>query len=247
MTNMGMNDFIQFFRGMGSKKIGSNVLAGHGHSTPQSISFLRQLEKEVRKKDDLASPLNQLEVVVFDMETTGFFPEKGDEIISIGAVKMKGSEIQLQDTFYSLIRSKNPIPSEITTLTNIHDNDLLTAPDIAEVLMKFFRFTTSRILVAHHSKHEQSFMQKATWDHMRTRFQHRVIDTSFLTRIFAPSSGSQPLEEICIDCGIEIKNRHNALGDALMTAELWGHYLKKVEAEGFTNLGEVYEHLAKLR
>ncbi|MBY0098918.1 exonuclease domain-containing protein [Mesobacillus maritimus] len=244
---MGMNDFIQFFRGMGTKKIGSNVLAGHGHSNAQSISFLRQLEKEVRKKDDLSSPLNLLEVVVFDIETTGFFPEKGDEIISIGAVKMKGSEVLTQETYYSLIRSKKPVPPEITSLTNIHDDDLRSAPEIAEVLMSFLRFTSTRILIAHHSKHEQSFMQKATWEHTRTKFQHRIIDTSFLTRIFDPSSGSQPLEKICLDCGIEIKDRHNALGDALMTAELWGHYLKKAEAEGFTTLGEVYEYLAKIR
>lgn len=244
---MGMNDFIQFFRGMGTKKIGSNVLAGHRDSTAQSISFLRQLEKEVRQKDDLSFPLNQLEVVVFDIETTGFFPDRGDEIISIGAVKMKGSDILPQETFYSLIRSNNPIPHDITTLTSIHDEDLQSAPEIADVLMKFFRFTTSRILIAHHSKHEQSFMQKAVWDHTRTKLQHRIIDTSFLTRLFDPSSGSQPLEKVCIDCGIEIKNRHNALGDALMTAELWGHYLQKAEKEGFTTLGEVYEHLAKLR
>jgi DNA polymerase III subunit epsilon len=244
---MGMNDFIQFFRGMGTKKIGSNVLAGHGHSTAQSISFLRQLEKEVRKKDDLSTPLNQLEVVVFDIETTGFFPERGDEIISIGAVKMKGIEVSQQETFYSLVRSNHPLPPEITTLTNLHDEDLQTAPEIAEVLMKFFRFTSSRILIAHHSKHEQSFMQKATWDHTRTKFQHRIIDTSFLTRIFDPTSGAQPLEKMCMDCDIEIKNRHHALGDALMTAELWGHYLKKAEAGGFTTLGDVYEHLAKLR
>lgn len=243
---MGMNDFIQFFRGMGTKKIGSNVLAGHGHSNAQSISFLRQLEKEVRKKADLSTPLDQLEVVVFDIETTGFFPEKGDEIISIGAVKMKGSEIHNDDTFYSLIRTKQPLPPEIVKLTNIQDHDLREAPEPTEVLMKFFRFTSSRILIAHHAKHEQSFMQKATWDLMRAKFQHRIIDTSFLTRIFDSTSGSQPLEKICSESGIEIKNRHNALGDALMTAELWGHYLKKAQADGFDTLGEVYEHLAKL-
>lgn len=243
---MGMNDFIQFFRGMGTKKIGSNVLAGHGHFNAQSISFLRQLEKEVRKKDDLSTPLNQLEVVVFDIETTGFYPEKGDEIISIGAVKMKGSEVLSQDTFYSLIRTKQPLPPEIVKLTNIDDDQLRTAPETTEVLIKFFRYTSSRILIAHHAKHEQSFMQKVTWDLMRTKFQHRIIDTSFLTRIFDPASGSQPLEKICTECGIEIKDRHHALGDALMTAELWGHYLKRAQAEGFSTLGEVYGHLAKL-
>lgn len=243
---MGMNDFIQYFRGMRTKKIDSNVLAGHGQTNAQSISFLRQLEKEVRKKNDLATPLTKLEVVVFDIETTGFHPEKGDEIISIGAVKMKGMELQEQETFYSLIQTHSPLSPQITALTNIHEEELRTAPKASDVLMKFFHFTSSRILIAHHSKHEQRFMQKLTWDLTRTKFQHRIIDTSFLTRIVDPTSGSQPLEKICAECGIEINDRHHALGDALMTAKLWGHHIKKAQEVGFNTLGEVYEHLAKL-
>jgi DNA polymerase-3 subunit epsilon len=244
---MGMNDFIRFFRNKGSK-LGSNVLAGiHGQQTAQSISFLRQLEKEMAKNNDLACPLNKLEVVVFDIETTGFSPDKGDCIISIGGVKMRGSEILEQETFYSLIRTGSPLPPEISALTNISDDELSLAPEATDVLMEFFKFISSQVLVAHHAKHEQSFMQKMTWDLTRTRFQHRILDTSFLTRLFDRTSGSQPLEKLCGQCSIPIQNRHNALGDALMTARLWSHYIQKAQAAGYENLQEVYAHLAKLR
>ena len=243
---MGMNDFMQFFRGMGGK-IGSNVLAGvHGQTSPQNISFLRQLEKELRQKDDLSCPLDKLEVVVFDIETTGFSPEK-DKIISIGAVKMKGSELSTQHTFYSLIRSDLPLPPEISALTNIHNDELRVAPEASDVLIQFFKFISSRILIAHHSMHELNFMQKLTREISRTRFQHRIIDTSFLTRLFDTSTESRPLEKICLECGVEVQNRHNALGDALMTAEIWSYYIKQAQTAGFNTLQEVYEHLAKQR
>ena len=247
MRTMGMNDFIQFFRGMGGK-ISSNVLAGvQGQTSPQNISFLRQLEKEARHNNDLTCPLAQLDVVVFDIETTGFFPDKGDQIISIGAVKMRGCEIKNEETFYSLIKTDTPLSDEISSLTNITDDHLKAAPESSEVLLKFLQFVSTKSLVAHHSKHEQSFMQKLTWDITRKKFQHRILDTSFLTQLFNPIDSSYALEDLCAGCGIEIKNRHHALGDAILTAHLWSYYLKKAQEAGFKNLSEIYNHIAKLR
>lgn len=244
---MGMNDFIEFFRGM-SGKISSNVLAGvQGQASPQNISFMRQLEKEARKKDDLNCPLDQLDVVVFDIETTGFFPDKGDQMISIGAVKMHGCEILTEESFYSLIKTDIPLSPEITSLTNITDEELQAAPESSDVLMNFFKFISTKSLVAHHSQHEQSFMHKLTWDVTRTKFQHRILDTSFLTQLFNPASSSNALEDLCAGCGIEIKNRHHALGDAFMTAHLWGYYLSKAQEAGFKNLSEIYNHIARYR
>lgn len=244
---MGMNDFIHFFRGMGGR-ISSNILAGmQGQTSAQSISFLRQLEKEVRQKDDLSCPLSELEVVVFDIETTGFYPDKGDKIISIGAVKMKGASFCEEDTFYSLIKNDIPLLPEITALTNITDEQLQDSPEAQEVLIRFYQYISSRILIAHHSKHEIAFMQKITWDLMKTRFQHRIIDTSFLTNLFNPSSKTQPLEVLCEECGIEVRDRHHALADAIMTGHLWGHYLQMAMDAGYRNLEDVYREIAKQR
>lgn len=244
---MGMNDFIQFFRGMGGK-ISSNVLAGvQGQTSPQNISFIRQLEKEARQNNDLSCPLDQLDVVVFDIETTGFFPDKGDQMISIGAVKMHGSNLLSEETFYSLIKTDVNLTPEISSLTSISNEDLQSAPEQSEVLLKFFKFVSTQSLVAHHSQHELSFMQKLTWDVTRTKFQHRILDTSFLTQLFNPASSSNTLEDLCKGCNIEIKNRHHALGDALMTAHLWGYYLQKAQEAGFKNLSEIYSAIAKFR
>lgn len=191
------------------------------------MSFLRQLQKEMKEGNSLDCPLEELPVVVFDLETTGFYPEKGDRIISIGAVKVIGSSILDGEVFYSLINPEIPVPTDILRLTSITDEDLMTAPQTTEVLLKFLNFIGSSVLIAHHAKHEQAFMKKFTSSHLRFNFEHRVIDTSFLIRLFKPVVTSLPLEQICLECGIEVENRHHALADAKMTANLWTFYIKK--------------------
>lgn len=244
---MGMNDFIQFFKGM-SARVSSNIYAGiNGQSSPQHISFLRKLQKDIKEKNSLDAPLETLKIVVFDIETTGFFPEKGDQVISIGAVKMRGTAIEDGESasLYSLINIGQPLPSEISALTNITDEDLAGAPNASDVLLDFYRFSQDRILVAHHANHERAFMKKMTWDELGIRFEHRLIDTSFLMRLRHPKTEPQSLEEVCLQCGVEIKDRHHALADAKMAAQIWGYYLNEAQQIGMSNLREVYEQLSR--
>ncbi|WP_102262808.1 exonuclease domain-containing protein [Mesobacillus jeotgali] len=244
---MGMNDMIRFFRQM-TGKLGSNIYAGMPtHTNPQQMSFLRHLQKEIKEGNSLDCPLEELPVIVFDLETTGFYPDKGDRIISIGAVKVIGSTILEQEVFYSLINPEISVPIDVLELTSITEEELLTAPQTSQVLMEFLNFIGSSVLVAHHAKHEQAFMRKFTSSHLRLNFEHRVIDTSFLVRIFQPVVNSLPLEQICLECGIEVKNRHHALADAKMAAKLWAFYIKKAQEQGYQNLREVYEYLSLKR
>ncbi|MGJ7911835.1 exonuclease domain-containing protein [Neobacillus sp. LXY-1] len=233
-----MNQMIQFFK---------QIYAGvQGQNTPQHISYIRHLQREMQKNLYLDTPLQELKAVVFDIETTGFYPEQGDQVLSIGAVKMSGSSILSSDTFYSLIRTDQLLSPEISSLTNIREEHLQSAPEGKDVLIQFFKFVGNQILIAHHSKHEQAFMKKLTKELIKTRFEHRIIDTSFLIRLSNPSLFSLELEEVCRNCMIDIKDRHHALGDAIMTAKVWSYYLKEAEMKGFVNLRAVYEHLSKI-
>ncbi|MEH7095429.1 exonuclease domain-containing protein [Neobacillus vireti] len=243
---MRINNMIQFFRQL-SGRANSNLFASlPNQSSLQQMAFLREIQREMKEKNSLDVPLKELRVVVFDLETTGFYPEKGDQIISIGAVKMTGDQLKEQDTFYTLVKSDFQLSNEISALTNIYDEDLSTAPIAQEALMQFYQFIKSDLLVAHHASHEQAFMKKITSDVLRTRFDHRIVDTSFLIRLSNPNMKSAPLEEVCEICGIEIENRHHALSDAIMTAKVWRYYLRLAEEKGFHYLRQVYEYLAKI-
>ncbi len=243
---MGYEPIIRFMKQLQGKMRSSLYAPLLPQTNPQHFAFLRQLQKELKAEEGLMIPLKELIVVVFDLETTGFFPEQGDQILSIGAVKVRGEEVLEGQTFYSLVRCERDLPITIKELTGITEKDVWGAPVIAEVLVQFFGFTRNHILVAHHSNHEKKFMQHATRQVFGSTFQHRVIDTSFLMRVAEPNQVFVRLEDCCSRCGIAIENRHHALGDAKLAARLWSVYLKKIRGLGYKTLQDVYEHLAKL-
>jgi len=238
---------VQFVKQL-SGRINSNIYSSLSSQTdPASIAFLRQLQREMKKENVLDVPFSELRVVVFDIETTGFSPERGDRILSIGAVKMVGDQVLENETFYSLINSEGEIPENIIELTGIKEEDLLGAPPIEKVLKDFYQFVKNDTLVAHHASHEKAFMNHVTWSILRANFQHRIIDTSFLLKIVEPEIKLITLGECCEHYGIAIAHRHHALYDALATAELWGENIRLIQKQGYSDLNDVYTHLAKIK
>ncbi|MDC3417137.1 exonuclease domain-containing protein [Aquibacillus salsiterrae] len=243
---MVMNQMFQLMKQLSGKWNSSSYAAMDG-ADPQKIAYMRQLQRELKNKDVLSIPFNQLKVVVFDVETTGFFPYKGDSILSIGAVRMLGDQVLEGETFYSPIFHEEGPSQEIEKLTGITREIVQAAPPLSAVLRDFYQFTKTDTLVAHHASHEKQFMQHATWASLKTNFQHRIIDTSFLTKIVEPEKRLVTLDECCEHYGIEIDQRHHALSDAIATARLWSESVRAVQAMGFTNLKEVYTHIATLK
>ena len=237
---MAFEPFYQFMRGIQGKVFGAPV------QNAQQIAQMRQMQRELNSEESLKIPLSKLSVVVFDLETTGFFPDQGDEIISIGAIKVVGSQIQESEVFYSLVQCKKALPENIEQLTGISSEQLSHAPSITEVLVQFLKFVKDDALVAHHANHERSFLQNASRKLFRTPFIHRVVDTSFLFRVSDPTIKLTRLEEYCEHHGIEVVDRHHALGDARLTAKLWCIYSNYLQEAGFRTLKDVYERMARL-
>lgn len=241
---MAFEPFMQILRGMQGRR--SGVGLGQVQNF-QQMAFLRDLQKDIDQEDALSIPLKDLRVVVFDIETTGFFPEKGDGIISIGAIKMYGATIAEEEVFYSLANYEKEIPKEIEALTGITNEAVKQARPLAEVLVDFFRFIQDSTLVAHHANHERNFMQHVSTKLFRTPFKHRIVDTSFLYKVAEPHMQQQiTLEDLCTHNGIPITDRHHALGDAKMTAKLWGIYVDKARALGCDTLNDVYNRFSRM-
>ncbi len=244
---MGINNMVQFVKQL-SGRLNPNMYTSIANQTDAaSIAFLRRMQRELKREYVLDIPISELKVIAFDLETTGFHPHKGDRILSIGAVKVVGSQVQEADTFYSLVKTQGQISEEIVNLTGITEEQLGDAPPIEKVLKDFFQFINNDTLVAHHSNHEKTFMDHVTWSILRTNFQHRLIDTAFLTKIAQPNEQLVTLGECCAHYGIKIEQRHHALHDAVATAKLWAENVKLIQKLGFSDLNDVYGHLAKMK
>jgi len=217
-----------------------------GSQNAQHMAQIRNMNREQRRTSALDGTLESLEVVVFDLETTGFSPNNGDEIISFGAVSVRGGEVIEEESFYSLVNPKRHIPPNITELTGISNEMVKDAPDLIQVLSSFMSFIGKRILVAHASGHDKQFLNQALWRTSKTNLNHRVIDTIMLAKWLEPGLPQYDLDTLLLRNEIPIANRHHALEDSIMTAKLWNKYMDKISLKkNIVTLGDVYAYLSQ--
>lgn len=210
----------------------------------QQMAFIRSIIKEQKKNSLYDIPLNTLELAVFDLETTGFSPYNGDEIISFGAVAVTGEEVDDKSTFYSLVNPKRKIPETVVELTGITDEMVQVAPDLITGLSAFLEFVGQKVLVAHASGHDKHFLNSALWKTSKINFSHRLLDTMMIGKWLYPKEGAYDLDTMLNKHDIPITLRHHALEDALMTAELWKRMLEVVRSKDVGTLGDLYEKLS---
>jgi DNA polymerase-3 subunit epsilon len=210
----------------------------------QQMAFIRSMMKEQRKNSLYEIPLETMELVVFDLETTGFSPYNGDEIISFGAVAVTGDTIQEEQTYYSLVNPKRSIPDEIVELTGITNEMVGNAPDMINGLRDFLEFVQQKVMVAHGTGHDKHFLNSALWKTSKINLSHRMLDTMMIAKWLNPKLGNYDLDTLLNVYGIDISTRHHALEDALMTAKLWSRFMMEIQSKDIHSLGDLYTQLS---
>ncbi|CAM4343206.1 exonuclease domain-containing protein [Paenibacillus typhae] len=214
--------------------------------TAQQMAFIRSLMREKRRPEVLHTPLSELETVIFDLETTGFSHQHGDEIMSFGAIRVVGQDIKEEECFYTLVKCQTAIPENITRLTGITEEMTAAAPPLIDGLHNFMAFVGQRVLVAHGSAHDKSFLNAALWKTSKVQLTHRVLDTMMLARWLEPQRSNYTLDELLAVHNIPIQGRHHALEDAKMTARLWVSYLREISnRRQVDTLGDLYAYLSR--
>ncbi len=164
--------------------------------------------------------------VAFDLETTGK-NARSDEIIEIGAVRIKNGE--LGEEFSALVKPSRPISAEITSITGISNRDLENAPPLSEILPDFLDFIGNDILVAHNIEFDIAFLKHWTRKILKKKIDNRMEDTLALSR--ARLSGqSHRLGAVAESLGIELKNWHRATADARAAAFIFLHFQQEENA-----------------
>lgn len=209
----------------------------------QQMAFIRSIMKEQRKNSLYDVQLDTLEAVVFDLETTGFSPYNGDEILSIGAILVKGAQV-CEERFYTLVNPKRHVPEEIEALTGITNEMASQAPELIDGLREFLEFAHQRVLIAHGSGHDKHFLNSALWKTSKVNLSHRLLDTMMIGMWLHPKLGRYDLDAMLDLYDVEMLRRHHALEDSIMTAHLWSKMLKDIQAREITNLGDLYSHLS---
>ncbi len=184
--------------------------------------------------------LAELAYTVFDTETTGLEPSAGDEIISIGAVRVVNGRLLRNEVFEQLVDPRRPLSRDSIRVHGIEPRALEGQPAIAEVLPAFHRFCEDTVLVAHNAAFDMRFLElKETA--AGVRFSQPVLDTLLLSAAVHPAHDDHRLESIAERLGVRIIGRHTALGDALLTGEVFLKLVPLLAERGIVTLGQALE------
>jgi DNA polymerase-3 subunit epsilon len=186
------------------------------------------------------SALKELVFTVFDTETTGLDPSGGDEIISIGAMRIVNMRILQEEIFDQLVDPKRPIPRASIEIHGIQPEMLKGQPDIDSVLPRFHRFTEETILIGHNAAFDMA-MFKAKESQTGIVFPNPVLDTLLLSSVVHAEQDSHTMEAIASRLGVSIVGRHSAFGDTLTTAEIFLKMVPLLAAKGIHTLKEARE------
>lgn len=190
---------------------------------------------------DLHEPLNDLDYVVFDTETTGLNPSKGDGIVQISGVRLvKGRPTG--EEFNTLVNPGMPIPAPSIRFHGITDDMVAEAPPVQQALRSFKAFVEESVLVAHNAAFDMKFLRMRESE-SSVAFDNAVLDTLLISFVLQPNHSAHSLDAIAARFGVNLseEERHTALGDARATAEIFVKMLPVLHRNGLATLGQVLE------
>jgi DNA polymerase III subunit epsilon len=224
---------------------------------PKILSFQKTFSHPVFEanrlsfvKVDQNRPLEEYEFVVFDTELTGL-SRRRDEIVAIGAVRIRNLKIMTDELFHSHVRPTIPLPKNSTLIHRITPQHLEGAPHLKEVLPEFVSFSSSALLVGHHVNLDTAFLNRASRRLFKARISNPCVDTIRLARLYTETLWKQyhdqfnlqisyNLGDLASRYGLPAFEQHNALQDALQTAYLFLFLVRKLQQQGYHTLKDLF-------
>lgn len=165
------------------------------------------------------------EVVVFDTETTGLNPKK-DEILSIGAVKLKGNKILMSQKFELFVKPTREINEQSIKIHQIRNIDLENGCEAREAIEQFLHFIGARPLVGYYLEFDIKMINKYVKPWLGISLPNQQIEVSGLYHDkkikFIPDGVIDLRFDVMMkELGLPIFGKHDALNDAVMTAMMY--------------------------
>ena len=165
--------------------------------------------------------------IAVDLETTGL-DAKRDRIIEIGAVRVENG--QKTASFHTMINPRRALEERIVRLTGISDEMVENAPDIGNKIGEFLDFCGQLPLLGHHVIFDYSFLKRAAVNQGES-FSRAGIDTLTLARLFMPAEERKNLKAACGWFGIDQRETHRAMADAVAAHQLYQAMKKRYGKE----------------
>jgi DNA polymerase III subunit epsilon len=192
--------------------------------------------------DATAVRLADMEWAVLDIETTGLAPGR-HRIIEVGVALVRGGE--LCEAYQRLINPERRIPQFITSFTGIKQGMVNRARRAGDVLPELRAFLGDRVVVGHNLSFDLSFLAyEAERLQLPLDFPREGVDTIALARRFLTGMRRARLDRVAAALHIPVRDRHRALPDARITAQVFVQLLARAQQEGCETLDDLRQALA---
>lgn len=180
---------------------------------------------------DNSQSLNNTNFVALDFETSGL-DACSDSIVSIGLVPFTLDAIDLANA-QSWLLKPDKLTTESITIHGIRHQEIFDAPLFEDIIFDVLSHLTSRQVVVHYRYMEREFFRRAMYEKLGEILLFPVIDTleyeaeklreerKFMQRLLRSPLPSLRLAKVRERYGLPLYENHNALTDALATAELF--------------------------
>ncbi|WP_105901215.1 exonuclease domain-containing protein [Vibrio gangliei] len=189
--------------------------------------------------------LKDLEFLVLDFETTGLDFEK-DSLLSIGNIQMKQNQIDMGTAAHCYVDDDQTIKAESAVINHIVPQMLIEGDRLDEAMNRLFSKMMGKVVMAHGAIIERKFIdsyikKKYGLDGLPLIWLDTLKIEKHLTFHQKATALELQLNDVRKRYGLPDYNAHNALVDAISTAELYLAQKSKIFGKNAatTTLGEV--------
>ncbi len=200
-----------------------------------------------------STPWREARWCALDFELTGLDP-RADEIISFGAIPIDGGRARLGGATAGLVRPQRELSEAAIRVHGIRAADLAQAPPLAEAIDPLLAALAGRVLVVHAAAVERTFL-RAALRRLGLRLRNPIADTEVLGHVWLHDRGRAlrrrlGLSELAGRLGLPADRPHDALSDALTTAQVFialATHLEATAPETVGDLSRAHRRLEALR
>lgn len=197
------------------------------------------------KKSYLSLPLNELQFISVDVETTGLYPDKGDKIVEIAAVRFdqRRKSKEPMAIFSSIINPLRHIPENVCEIHGITDDIAQNAPPFSDIIPTFLHFINDEVLIAYNADFDMYFINKELQHNERETLSNPIFDSFKVAKRFLLLPNYK-LGDVAAHLNIEFPAgtpQHSALGDAMTNGKVFYDLLNMVIRKGYEYVIDLFK------
>lgn len=183
------------------------------------------------------TPLGSLSLAVIDTETTGLDIATA-RVIEVGGVWIERGSLSEEKVFARLVDPGEPIPPQSSAIHGIGDDDVAGAPPFADVAADLSQWIGGAVVLGYATGFDLAVLKR---EHERVQLSWRpprALDVRDLAMLLGDALPDHSLETLAGWLGLECRDRHRALGDARLAAQIYLALIPRLRERDIETLAE---------